>query len=136
MGSLAFRKRDLGPFNRLAGFRVDSDLPTGFVRVSDNDYSNISFDRGHLRNSKDRSNTAERNAVTFLMTNILPQTADNNQGPWRIFETFELDLANAGHELYIYAGAFGGTKRTANDKVVIPKTFWKSMVVISKAMAT
>lgn len=87
------------------------------------------------------------------MTNILPQAPGNNQGPWKRLEDFERTLAKQGNELYIIAGAFGegGTgeivkrrgkkiiKRTpvtateiVNGNVVVPKTFWKVLVVLKK----
>jgi endonuclease G len=57
------------------------------------------------------------------MTNILPQSPETNQGPWKRLEDFERTLAKAGNELYIIVGAFGsgGTgeiKVTKNKKII------------------
>lgn len=88
-------------------FRADDSLPADFKMVTKADYTGSKFDRGHVCNSKDRTDTRENNDATFLMTNILPQAPDNNQGPWRILEDFERSISEEGNELYIYAGAFG-----------------------------
>lgn len=122
---------DIGGVDR-GDFRVDKDLPAGFKRVSKADYNNSGFDRGHLCNSKDRTNNKANNAATFNMTNILPQRPGNNQGPWKRLEDFGRTLARQGNELYILAGAYGSTKGIAHGKVNVPKTFWKVMVVLPK----
>lgn len=121
-------------------FHPDDSLPSGFKKITKADYNNSGFDRGHVCNSKDRTNTRRNNDATFLMTNILPQAPDNNQGPWVRLENFERQLAQQGNELYIYAGAFGtggtgrnGRKNTiAGGEVNVPKTFWKVLLVIRR----
>jgi endonuclease G len=121
-------------------FYTDNTLPAGFKTIGKADYTNSGFDRGHVCNSKDRTDTRENNDATFFMTNILPQAPDNNQGPWVRLENFERTLAQQGNELYIYAGASGtggtgknGKKNTiANGEVNVPKTFWKILLVITK----
>jgi len=128
---------DIGTVNR-GDFHPDTSLPAGFVRITKADYNNSGFDRGHIVNSKDRTKNRTNNDATFNMTNILPQAPENNQGPWVKLENFERELAQAGNEVYIIAGAFGsggtgknGLKTTiAGGKVAVPKVFWKVMVVI------
>jgi len=119
-------------------FHTDNSLPDGFKKITKANYNNSGFDRGHICNSKDRTDTRENNDATFFMTNILPQAPDNNQGPWVKLENFERDLASSGNELYIIAGAFGSggtgknglSTKIANDKVNVPRTFWKVIVVL------
>jgi endonuclease G, mitochondrial len=120
-------------------FRPDDSLPEDFKMVTKGDYTGTKFDRGHVCNSKDRTNTRENNNATFLMTNILPQAPDNNQGPWRILEDFERSIAKEGNELYIYAGAYGsggtGGKNVVEESIDggdinVPKVFWKVIVVL------
>lgn len=128
---------DIGSESR-GDFHPDTSLPSGFKRITKGDYTGSGYDRGHLCNSKDRTNTRANNDATFFMTNILPQAADNNQGPWVKLENFERELAGQGKELYIYAGAFGtggtgknGLKQTiADGEVNVPKVFWKVMIVL------
>jgi len=139
---------DIGDEDRAPTFSPDTTLPSGFKRVVTKDYTNSGFDRGHICNSKDRTDTRENNDATFLLTNILPQGPGNNQGPWVRLENFERQLAQGGNELYIVAGAFGeggtgelkvkGQKRKklvnatkiARGAITVPKTFWKVMVVL------
>ena len=129
---------DIGGAGRSNNFHVDTSLPTGFKRITTGDYTGSGFDRGHLCNSKDRTNNATNNEATFNMTNILPQAPDNNQGPWVKLENFARELAGQGKELYIYAGAFGtggtgknGLKQTiTGGEVNVPKVFWKVMIVL------
>ena len=119
-------------------FRADNTLPPDFKMITKDDYTGTKFDRGHVCNSKDRTDTRENNDATFFMTNILPQAPDNNQGPWRILEDFERSLAQQGNELYITAGAFGtggtGGKGPADSikdgEINVPKIFWKVIVVL------
>lgn len=125
------QKSDIGTVDR-GDFRVDKDLPAGFKRVTKADYNNSGFDRGHLCNSKDRTNNSENNAATFNMTNILPQKPGNNQGPWKALEDFSRVMARQNQELYIMAGAYGSLSTIAGGKVNVPKTFWKVIVLIPK----
>lgn len=119
-------------------FHPDTTLPPDFKMITKDDYTGTKFDRGHVCNSKDRTDTRENNDATFFMTNILPQAPDNNQGPWRILEDFERSLAEQGNELYITAGAFGtggiGGKGPADNikdgEINVPKIFWKVIVVL------
>lgn len=128
---------DIGDEER-GDFHPDNTLPVGFKKITKADYNNSGFDRGHICNSKDRTDTRENNDATFFMTNILPQAPDNNQGPWVKLENFERELAGQGNELYIIAGAFGsgGTGKNgaatkiASGKVNVPKVFWKVMVIL------
>jgi endonuclease G, mitochondrial len=130
---------DIGTVSR-GQFHVDDSLPDGFKRITTGDYTGSGYDRGHLCNSKDRTKNKKNNDATFNMTNILPQAADNNQGPWVRLEDFGRVLAKQGNELYIYAGAAGtggtgkkGFKRTiADDEVNVPKIFWKVMVILPR----
>jgi endonuclease G, mitochondrial len=74
----------LGSAKRQNDFRPDPDLPSDWYHVTTKDYTGSGFDRGHMVNSEDRGGTKEDNSSTFLMTNILPQAPDNNQGAWEV----------------------------------------------------
>src|SRR5581483_3373185 len=97
---------DLGSVAR-SNFLPDPDLPAGFYAVTTDDYNgvgNLNFNRGHMCPSADRNGTAADNQIVFYMTNIVPQSADNNQGPWELLESYERQLATAGSELLIMSG--------------------------------
>jgi endonuclease G, mitochondrial len=76
----------IGSTPRQDDFRNDTTLPSGWHQVKATDYSGSGFDRGHHCPSGDRTNTVASNSATFLMTNMMPQSPDNNQGPWEAGE--------------------------------------------------
>ena len=43
----------------------------------------------------------EDNAATFFMTNMMPQTPDNNRNTWGNLEDYSRELVSQGKELYI-----------------------------------
>lgn len=115
-------------------FTADQTLPSGVYKVVDFNYRNSGYDRGHMVQSESRTATFQENAATFLMTNIVPQAGENNQGPWVQFENYLNDLARQqGKEIYVVAGG----EYTANPatlkgegKVQIPAWTWKVAVVV------
>jgi endonuclease G len=122
----------LGQVDRQNDFRPDRDLPKGWYTVTPDDYRDSGYDRGHMVPSGDRTHQVRDNSATFLMTNILPQAPDNNQGPWVDLEEYCRILANKGKELYIIAGGEGRQRAIANGRVVPPKTVWKIIVVLDQ----
>lgn len=121
----------LGNVPRRNDFRPDAALPQPWVRVTAADYNGSGFDRGHMTPSADRTNNPENNSATFLMTNILPQAPDNNQGPWADLENYCRDLVKQGKELYIVSGGYG-KKRTLRTGIGIPTNLWKVIVVLER----
>jgi endonuclease G len=93
-----------------------------------------------MTRSGDRTQNEIDNCATFVMTNIVPQAQDNNEGPWLELENDSRELAQQGKELYIIAGPAGegglgrsGAKtKIGNGKVVVPATVWKIVVVLDK----
>ncbi len=130
----------LGDSGRVGKFAPDEELPAEWVRIKPTDYTGSGFDRGHMTNSEDRSRSPEDNVQTFLMTNILPQAPDNNQGPWVQLENYCRQLARSGKELFIVSGGHGqggigknGLKATVGQgKVLVPAVTWKVILVLDK----
>jgi endonuclease G, mitochondrial len=130
----------LGDSGRVGKFAPDEELPVEWVRIKPTDYTGSGFDRGHMTNSEDRSRSPEDNVQTFLMTNILPQAPDNNQGPWVQLENYSRQLARSGKELFIVSGGHGqggigknGLKATVGQgKVLVPAVTWKVILVLDK----
>lgn len=129
----------LGSAPRQNDFRPDPTLPAGWYQVQSTDYTGSGFDRGHHCPSGDRTNTIPDNSATFLMTNMMPQAPDNNQGPWEQLESYSRTLVGAGNELYIVAGGFGNggtgsnggtTNSIAGGKVAVPNVTFKVIVVL------
>lgn len=121
-------------------FTADASLPQGWYQVEPNDYTGSGFDRGHLVPAADRNKTESDSQATFLMTNILPQAPDNNQGPWERLESACREMVRQGKELYIIAGGVGegGTglkgKRSTigKGKVAVPAALWKIVIVLDR----
>lgn len=128
---------DLGSAARQDDFRPDATLPTGWYQVVASEYSGSGFDRGHMCPSADRTSTVANNSATFLMTNMIPQSPNNNQIPWANLENYTRSLVTAGNEVYIISGPAGqggtgsaGYKTTVGNGVVVPAQTWKIIVVL------
>lgn len=120
----------IGTADRQDDFRPDPALPAGWYQVTDTDYSGSGYDRGHMTPSGDRTRTVADNSATFLMTNIVPQLAANNQGAWNDFENYSRTLAQAGNELYIVSGVAGNIGTIAQGRIVVPQFTWKVALVL------
>jgi endonuclease G len=133
----------LGSTPRQDDFRADTTLPSNFYRVAGGDYTGSGFDRGHMTPSADRTNTVSSNSATFLMTNMIPQAPDNNQGVWANLENYLRTLVSQGKELYIISGGYGtcgtgsnGSKcsfpaaTSSSNAIEVPARTWKVIVVL------
>ena len=128
---------DVGSSGRSPSFITDITLPPGFYQVTSGDYTNSGFNRGHLCPSADRTANDTDNALVFYMSNILPQTADNNQGPWAGLEAYCRTLAASGNELLIIAGGSGYSgSYIASRAAAIPGYLWKIVVVVPSGSGT
>ena len=121
--------RWLGQTDRQNDFRPDGGLPEGFYQATPGEYRRSGYDRGHLVPSGDRTATERDNSLTFLMTNIFPQSSENNRGPWRELEDYGRDLVyQQGKALYVIAGVYGD--QGSVGKVTVPGRVWKVIVVL------
>ena len=131
----------VGSLARVDTFRPDPQVPAEWYRVTHIDYSGSGFDRGHMVPNADRDPETSMpiNQATFLMSNMIPQSPDNNQGPWADMENYLRTLLPA-NELYVVAGGSGtgGTgsngfaNTIANGRVTVPAATWKVVLVIPK----
>ena len=129
-----------GAEDRCDCFTFDPSLPASFTRYTTADYTGageaagFGIDRGHLARSFDRTSASLDNAFTFLFTNIVPQAADLNQGPWANMENFLGDLARfQNKEVYIIAGVAGNAGTVKNEgKIIIPAQTWKVAVIMPR----
>jgi endonuclease G len=120
----------IGNTHRQDDFRNDTTLPTGWYQVKGTSYQGSGYARGHHCPSADRTNTVENNSATFLMTNMMPQAANNNSGPWEKLEDYCRTLVTQGKELYIYAGSVGSQGTINNGRVTVPVETWKVIMVL------
>lgn len=125
------RQRATGQ-DRCNCFTADPALPAD-RQIFTTDYTNGGYDRGHMARSADRTVTNGENARTFYLTNIVPQTADLNQGVWAQFENQLGDSAAAGRAVYIITGPIYAPnvapryikQDSGQTKVRIPDSTWK-----------
>ncbi len=125
--------RQMGGQDRCNCFSADPLLPAS-KQILTSDYTNGGYDRGHMTRSFDRTATNSDNAVTFYLTNIVPQLADLNQGPWANFENALGDSAEAGRAVYIitgplYSRSHGLTFLKNEGKVAVPDSTWKVALI-------
>jgi DNA/RNA endonuclease G (NUC1) len=127
-----------GPEDRCDCFTFDPALPAVFTHYTTADYTGagafhgFGIDRGHLARSFDRTSASLDNAFTFYFSNIVPQAADLNQGPWAQLENFLGDLVRfQNREVYIVTGVAGNKGTLKNEgKIVIPASTWKVAVIL------
>jgi DNA/RNA endonuclease G (NUC1) len=129
-----------GPEDRCNCFTFDPDLPASFPHFTTADYTGsgafagFGIDRGHMTRSFDRTSASLDNAFTFYLSNVVPQAADLNQGPWAILENDLGDFARLQNkEVYIITGVAGnkGTLK-GEGKIVIPASTWKVAVIMPR----
>jgi endonuclease G len=121
----------IGGQARLDNFRPDDTLPAGMPQASLADFSGSGYDRGHMCPSGDRTASAAANSLTFYLSNMLPQAANNNQGPWEKLEAYSRTLAGQGKELFIISGG-AGSAGTIGAGVVVPGSTWKVIAVLDQ----
>ncbi len=129
-----------GSLARNDTFRPDPSVLPDWYRVQAFDFFTTGFDRGHMTPNADRDNPnrVPINQETYLMSNMVAQSPDNNQGPWANLENYLRTLTNAGQEIYIVAGpaGMGGTGSSgfmntiANGHVTVPAYTWKAALVL------
>jgi endonuclease G len=86
-----------------------------------------------------RSRTDKDQLATFLTTNLLPQTEENNRAgyPWRRLEEFSKKLVDKrNRELYTFAGGAGSANYAFPSNplslrgINIPEETWKVIVIL------
>ncbi|MEY5062167.1 MAG: hypothetical protein RLZZ112_131, partial [Verrucomicrobiota bacterium] len=99
--SWSYSLDDDGTQARTDAWQTEELLPSGYLKIGtatfgttvNNGVTN-SWDRGHMCPSADRTKDLTNNQVTFRMSNIIPQHANNNQGLWATFENYTRTLAS------------------------------------------
>ena len=121
----------LGGSDRQNDFRPDNTFPGSEPQAALSDYSGSGYDRGHMCPSADRTLSVLTNSHTFYLTNMVPQAANNNQGPWAVLENESRTLVRAGKELFVISGGtFSPSSNTIGSGVVVPDMTFKVIVVL------
>ena len=133
--------QNLGHVGRSNNFLADPDLEaylsqSGQHAVTSADFTGSCFDRGHQCPSADRDDSIANNEMTFLMSNMIPQTAYLNRVIWEHLEQYTRDLVSTqGKTAYIIAGPiydqdFG--KIGPNQDIPIPSKDFKVIILLDK----
>jgi endonuclease G len=126
----------LGSTDRRDDFRSDGTLPGNVPQASLADYVGSGYDRGHMTPSADRTLTAEANSQTFYLTNMIPQAANNNRGPWARLEDYCRTLVGSGKELFVISGGtFSASSNFIGSGVIVPDKTFKVIVVLDSTSA-
>ncbi|KAF3693916.1 Endonuclease domain-containing 1 protein [Channa argus] len=93
------------------------------------DYKNSSYTKGHLNPSMHQKTEADREA-TFTLTNIVPQKAGSNSGPWSILESEVLRKFNSycKSQMYVITGGMPYVSKAhwLNNRVSVPEYIWSA----------
>ncbi|HET9635918.1 MAG TPA: DNA/RNA non-specific endonuclease [Gemmatimonadaceae bacterium] len=129
-----------GSVDRCDCFTHDPALPQSFTHLTTADYTGAGafagygIDRGHMARSFDFTSGTLDNARSYYLSNIIPQAAAVNQGPWKLLEDSLGNLARFhDKEVYVIAGVAGNKGTVKGEgKIVIPASEWKVAVVLPR----
>ncbi len=137
--SWSYSTADDGSQPRTDAWAVEELLPSGYLKIGTSTFGTsfgISWDRGHMAPSADRTLNFTDNAATFRMSNIIPQADANNQGLWNNFENYCRGLAAGGNEVLIISGPSEFTGNRIPNSMSVPGSVWKIAVVVPNATST
>ncbi|KAM7417633.1 hypothetical protein PAMA_017326 [Pampus argenteus] len=93
------------------------------------DYKNSNYTKGHLNPSMHQKTKEDREA-TFTLTNIVPQQAGSNSGPWNILENDMLRKSKAFCKgpMYVITGAlpYEYEAHWLKNRVSVPEYMWSA----------
>jgi DNA/RNA endonuclease G (NUC1) len=121
-------------------FTHDPALPPDFTHLTTADYTGAGafagygIDRGHMARSFDFTSGTLDNARSYYLSNIIPQAAAVNQGPWKLLEDSLGNLARfADKEVYVIDGVAGSLGTVKGEgKITIPASEWKVALVLPR----
>jgi len=129
---------DIGNTSRQNDFAVDSDLEDYLSSQDDeavgpSEFQGSCFDRGHQVPSGDRTASIGDNRATFLMSNMLPQTAYLNRVTWEHLEAYTRKLVQSDDDptVYVIAGPIFSAKPSdigPGDDIQVPSKNFKVVV--------
>ncbi|XP_047440425.1 endonuclease domain-containing 1 protein-like [Mugil cephalus] len=116
------KEREMKPFPDPVGQKViDSQAVLA-------DYTNSGYTKGHLAPSQ-HLNTEDDLKSSFTLTNIVPQKAESNNGPWSNLETEVLRRFKnyCNGQMYVITGTIPyKSVRLLNNRVSIPEYIWSA----------
>jgi endonuclease G, mitochondrial len=127
-----YQARGLRRFN---DFRPDLRLPAA-ERAELSDYSRSGLDRGHMSPSGDFGDQQSQDE-SFLLSNMIPQNAENNRGSWEAVESAVRREVKKRGVLYVITGPLfqGDQLQALKGRVIIPTGIFKCLFDLSRAEA-
>ncbi|MEJ5155205.1 DNA/RNA non-specific endonuclease [Gluconobacter wancherniae] len=113
---------------RRSSFYADMRLPVA-MRASLSDYRSTGYDRGHMTPSGDEPGLKSQRQ-SFLLSNIVPQTAELNRGPWEGVESAVRGWARQEGEIFVVTGpGYDPEHQVAMGKgrLPVPTVTWKAI---------
>ena len=118
----------IGPAQREDDFRPDPAIAKSNQSVL-SDYVGHPYDRGHLAPAGDNKQSKEIMSESFFLSNMVPQTPNNNRGIWKQLETAVRNLVTEGKDLYVVSGThYQPGYLTIGNNVGVPTHLWKVVV--------
>ena len=117
---------------RTNSYKADTRL--GDKTPLPSDYAYSGYDRGHMTPAGSASNEAEMRE-TFLMTNMTPQDASLNRGPWRVIEEkIRTQFFESNVDFKIVTIAMYNIPTKLTSGIPVPSGYWK--IVYKNEIAT
>lgn len=120
-----------GTAKRKDDFRPDTQIAKEFeATLADYAAAGSTYDRGHMAPAGDNTINEKVMSESFLLSNMVPQVANNNRGIWKQLETKVRDYVVAGNEVYVASGPIydAGYKTIGAGKVGVPTRLYKIIV--------
>jgi endonuclease G, mitochondrial len=110
---------------RANDFRPDDRLPAS-ERAELRDYARSGYDRGHQVPAADSASAAEQ-TQSFLLSNMIPQNANNNRNLHEGIESAVRKEAKKTGELYVITGPLyqGDNLQSLKGRVLVPSGIFK-----------
>lgn len=128
-----------GTSKRKDDFRPDTDIPKQFeASLADYAAEGKTYDRGHLAPAGDNTQNDKIMSESFLLSNMVPQVANNNRGIWKQLETKVRAYVTTTNDLYVTSGPIyeAGYKTIGPGKVGVPTKLYKIVIDVKNNKAS
>lgn len=125
------RLKKANALKRVDSFHNEPSLSINEQATVD-EYKRTGFDKGHLAPNKDFSNKISQEEC-FSMSNMIPQTPENNQGIWSKLEAFVRHIGFKNSDTFVFTGPlYDNSSKSFKNKTKIPTYVWKVVYIPSK----
>ena len=93
------------------------------------DYVGSGYDRGHMAAFEDVNHDALAAADSMMLTNVIPQSASNNRGIWRVLES-RIREASLSGKLFVISGPIyiSPVKTIGPNNIMVPSGLFKIVI--------